>query len=175
MAKWLGLDYGTRRIGVAVGDTRNGIAGPLAMVPATCEQEVFAALADIATSQGVEGIVVGWPLNMDDTEGPQGKLTRKFAARLAANSGLDVRMWDERLTSFAADQVLAGLFTRKKKKERQDAVAAATILQDFFAADGHLGAPTPDELGDLSEPDETSKKGETSEKGKTKRYPDRGE
>ncbi len=154
MTKWLGVDYGTQRIGVAVGDTRNAIAGPLTMVPATSDKEVFATLAKIADEQGAEGIVVGWPLNMDDTEGPQGKLTREFASRLAKSTGLDVRMWDERLTSFAADQMLAGLFTRKKKKQRQDAIAAATILQDFFAADGQLGAPGPDDLEQVGEPGE---------------------
>jgi putative Holliday junction resolvase len=91
-------------------------------------------------------MVVGWPLNMDGTEGPQGRLVRSRAQELAQLTGLDVRLWDERLSSFVADQALAGAFTRKGKKARQDAVAAAVILQDFLAAGGPDSAPTPDEI-----------------------------
>ncbi|MCD6304226.1 MAG: Holliday junction resolvase RuvX, partial [Planctomycetes bacterium] len=68
--------------------------------------------------------------------GPQGRLAREFAAELAERTGLDVRLWDERLSSFAADEALAGLLTRKKRKARQDAVAAAEILRHFLAAGG---------------------------------------
>ena len=87
--------------------------------------------------------MVGWPLNMDGTEGPQGRLAREMAADLARRTGLDVRLFDERLTSFAADKALAGTYTRKQKKARQDAVAAAALLGDFLAADGPAVAPRP--------------------------------
>ena len=83
---------------------------------------------------------------MDDTEGPQGKLARAMASRLAEATSLDVRLWDERLSSFAADQALAGKFTRKKKRARQDAVAATAILQDFLSTGGPESAPRPDEI-----------------------------
>ncbi|MCK4602265.1 MAG: Holliday junction resolvase RuvX, partial [Phycisphaerae bacterium] len=79
-------------------------------------------------------------------EGPQGRLAREMAAELAEGGELDVRMWDERLSSFAADKALAGRLTRKKRKARQDAVAAAAVLEDFFTAGGAASAPRPDEL-----------------------------
>lgn len=148
MTKWLGIDYGTQRIGVAVGDTSNGIAGPLTMIPAGDLPSVIDQIRQLAREYGAGGLVVGWPLNMDDSEGPQGKLTRQAAQQIAQASGLDVRLWDERLSSFQADQALAGTFTRKKKKQRQDAIAAAMILQDFFACGGPQSAPTPDEIPD---------------------------
>ena len=143
---WLGIDHGTRRIGIAVGDTVAGIATPVEVVPAEPESEAIAAIGRLARKYHADGLVVGWALNMDDTEGPQAKLCRDMAGRLAARLQLDVRMWDERLSSFAADEVLAGKLTRKKKRARQDAVAAATFLQDFLSAGGPDSAPRPAEL-----------------------------
>jgi RNase H-fold protein (predicted Holliday junction resolvase) len=71
---------------------------------------------------------------------------------LAAATGLDVRLWDERLTSSAADDKLAGLYTRKQKKARQDAVAAAEILQDFLSTGGPDAAPRPGDAGERNAP-----------------------
>jgi len=74
MGRWLGIDHGTKRIGVAVGGTVDGIASPLTVLPAEPFGEVVAKIRELADEYAVEGVVVGWPLNMDDTEGPQGKL-----------------------------------------------------------------------------------------------------
>ena len=148
MGRWLGIDHGTKRVGVAAGSTADGIASPLKVLPAEPADAMLEAIDRVAAEYGAEGIVVGWPLNMDDTEGPQGRLVRAMAGDLARATGRDVRLWDERLSSFDADQKLAGLFTRKKKRARQDAVAAAAILQDFLAAGGPDAAPRPDEIAD---------------------------
>ncbi len=79
--------------------------------------------------------VVGLPLNMDDTEGPQAKTTRKFGQRLEEISGKKVHFFDERLSSLTADEYLAqAQLTRKKKKARRDRVAAQVILQTFLDA-----------------------------------------
>jgi putative Holliday junction resolvase len=83
---------------------------------------------------------------MDDSEGPQAREAREFACRLRQRSGGDVRLWDERLSSFEADQALAGHLTRKKRRRRQDAIAAAVILQDFFFRGGPDSAPRCDEI-----------------------------
>lgn len=146
MGLWLAIDHGTRRIGVAAGSTSDGIASPIASVPAEPFPEAIENIRRLACDYKAVGIVVGWPLNMDDTEGPQAALARHAAERIRDALGMDVRMWDERLSSFAADRILAGSLTRKKRKNRQDAIAAATFLQDFLSSGGPESAPTPDEL-----------------------------
>lgn len=134
MPRWLAIDHGSKRIGLAVGNTDDGIASPIEVIPAEPFEKALAQILQCAGDYQVEGIVVGWPLNMDDTEGPQGKLARAAAVRIAQATPLDVRLWDERLSSFTADQALAGHLTRKKRRARQDALAAANILQDFLSA-----------------------------------------
>ncbi|HOF17562.1 MAG TPA: Holliday junction resolvase RuvX [Phycisphaerae bacterium] len=146
MSRWIGIDHGTKRIGLAAGDTAGGIATPLDVIPAEPLDQAIRKILQRAEEYHATGIVVGWPLNMDDTEGPQGKLVREVAAKIESATGLDVRLWDERLSSFQADQALAGKLTRKKKKARQDAVAAAAILQDFLSCGGPEGAPKPNEI-----------------------------
>jgi putative Holliday junction resolvase len=146
MTRWLGIDYGTKRIGIAVGSTDEKIASALTVIPAEPREAAIERILRLAGDYHAEGIVVGWPLNMDDSEGPQAKLSKAMAAELAGATDLDVRLWDERLTSFAADKALAGKLTRKKRRARHDAVAAAKILQDFLAANGPASAPRPDEL-----------------------------
>ena len=148
MGCWLGIDHGTKRIGIAAGATQDAIASPIAVIEASPLDKAIEGIIQLAREYEAEGIVVGWPLNMDDSEGPQGKLARGMAATLAEQAQLDVRLWDERLSSFVADQALAGKLTRKKKKARQDAVAAAVILQDFFSRGGVESAPRPDEIPD---------------------------
>jgi putative Holliday junction resolvase len=126
---------------MAGGDSLTGIASPLEVIATEPVEASIERIAQVARDYDAQGIVVGWPLNMDDSEGPQGKMARTLARILAAATGLDVRMWDERLSSFVADQAMAGQYTRKKKKARQDAVAAAAILQDFFNNGGPSAAP----------------------------------
>jgi putative Holliday junction resolvase len=138
--RWLCVDHGAVRTGLALGNSADGIASPLEVLSAG-GMAAAEAIVRAARDWGVDGIVVGLPLNMDQTEGPQAKLARELAAELARRSGLDVRLWDERLSSFQADQRIAGKYTRKERRKRQDAVAAATILEDFFAADGPRTAP----------------------------------
>jgi len=143
MARWLGLDHGTRRIGLAVGETTTGIATPLEVLPAEQFDRVLRRVLDLARRYQVAGIVVGWPLNMDGTEGDQARSARQVARDISCRTDLEVRIWDERLSSFAADKALAGRLTRKQKKSRQDAVAAASMLEDFLACDGPTKAPSP--------------------------------
>lgn len=143
----MGIDYGSARIGIAIGNTDDGIASPIEVIPAENIPQAFERIARIARDYQVEGLVVGWPLNMDNTEGPQGQSCRAFAIALAKSTNLEVRLWDERLSSFDADQKLAGLLTRKKRKARQDALAAAAILRDFLAAGaGASNAPRPGDI-----------------------------
>ena len=145
MGRWLGIDHGTKRIGVAAGSTDEGIATPLTAIPARPGEKVIEHICRLAREYDTNGIVVGWPINMNGTEGPQGKLARAMARQLAAAGDLDVRLWDERLSSFAADEAMAGKLTRKQKKERRDAVAAAEMLRDFLTSGGEESARRADE------------------------------
>ncbi len=143
MSRWLGIDHGSKRIGIAVGATEDGFASPVKVLAATAEARLMSQIDQIAEEYSVDGLVVGWPLNMDDTEGPQAKEARAFAAALATATGRDVRLWDERLSSFHADAALAGQMTRGKRKARQDAVAAAAFLGDFLQHEGPSRAISP--------------------------------
>ena len=145
MGRWLGIDYGHKRIGVAAGRTEDGIASPVTVLEGLTLEAAIETIRRLARDYQAEGVVVGWALNMDDTEGPQGLLTRQAAAALAQATGLDVRVWDERLSSFTADAALAGQLTRKKRRGRQDALAAAKILEDFFASDGPAVSLRPEQ------------------------------
>jgi putative holliday junction resolvase len=146
IARYLGVDLGTKRIGLAVGDSEGGIVSPVDVLDAQPTPEANArAILKAAAEYDANGIVIGLPLNMDGTEGPQTKLSKTLAAAIrklvSASATVDsaaairVFLHDERLTSFAADKQLAGRdLTRKKKKARQDALAAAILLQSFLDA-----------------------------------------
>jgi putative Holliday junction resolvase len=151
MGRWLAIDLGAQRTGLAIGDTADGIATPLEVLDGKSIDEIIDRVRTVIDDYTITGLVMGWPLNMDDTEGPQGKLSRQVAFQLAQVLGIDVRMWDERLSSFSADQALAGQLTRKKRKGRQDAIAAATFLQDFLTAGADAVAQKPEDLGPWDE------------------------
>ncbi len=144
-SRWLGIDHGTKRIGLAIGDQQAGIASPLEQLSAD-DPRLVERIAALAEEYGAAGVVVGWPLNADGTEGPQGVLARQFALKFAHETKLDVRLWDEHLSSFEADQRLRGLLTRRQKKLRHDSVAAAAFLGDFLSAGGPQKSPRPNEV-----------------------------
>ena len=146
MTCWMGIDYGGRRTGIAVGHTDNGVTVPVGMLLSSPEPPMLVQIKKLAEEYSADGIVVGWPVNMDGTEGPQGLATRLWAERLVEATDLDVRLWDERLSSFQADDALRGHFTRKKRRARQDAVAAAGFLREFLLNDGPRLAKTPDDF-----------------------------
>ena len=143
MGRWLCIDPGHKRTGIAVGSDTDSITSPIKTLPSKPPDECIKSICELAREYEVQGIVVGWPINMDGTEGDQAKESRVLADQLAQASGLDVRIFDERLSSFAADKFLAGQLTRKKRRARQDAIAAATILGEFFACDGPANAQGP--------------------------------
>ena len=146
MTRWLALDHGHKRTGVAIGDTTDGFATPLVVLDTEPVADLPARICKLSEEYKPDGIVVGLPLNMDDTVGPQALEALRFAAELAEFTGRDVRMWDERLSSFDADKTLAGHLTRKKRRAHQDAVAAASFLQDFLQSDGPNTAKRPEEF-----------------------------
>jgi putative Holliday junction resolvase len=136
MTRWAGIDYGERRIGLALGDPGETIASPATTLngTGTASGNAKSALQWAADNQ-VEGLVIGLPFNMDGSVGPQAKLTQDFAEQLRREGNLPVEFWDERLSSFQADELMrsAGLPPAKRKKFR-DALAAQVILQSFLDA-----------------------------------------
>ena len=136
LGRLCGVDYGSKRIGLAVGDPACSIASPLATLAAKGSlADQARVVIEAAAEYDVGGWVVGLPLNMDGTEGPQAKAARRFGDELAKISGKAVHCWDERLSSQQADTYLRQAdLTRKKHRARRDRVAAQVILQTFLDA-----------------------------------------
>lgn len=131
--RFLAIDLGDKRTGLAIGDDETKVASPLTVIELPCGDPLLEALTNAVDEHTPDAIVLGLPLNMDGTEGRQAKLVREFGEQLHKYCGLEVHYHDERLTSFAADQQMAGSGrTHKQKKRLRDALAAAEILRDFL-------------------------------------------
>ena len=129
--RYLAVDYGEKRTGLAICDEGETIASPLKVVEGQggLMDKIIAAVK----SEMVGGIVIGLPLNMDGTQGEQAKGVLGFGERLKEHLEIPIFFHDERLSSFGAEKKLSGVgMTRKQKKKRLDAVAAAAILQSFL-------------------------------------------
>jgi putative Holliday junction resolvase len=125
-----GLDVGSHTIGVALGDLRHTIASPHSVIRRSKLAADIAALQRIITTQEVAALVVGWPVNMNGSEGPRCQSVRQFTRNIAPAIPLPVRFWDERLSTVAAEQsMLEGDLSRAKRAERIDQTAACVILQ----------------------------------------------
>lgn len=131
--RYLAIDLGDKRTGVALGDDLTGIVTPHEVINTSSEAERFKRLRDLIEWEGPSALVVGWPLNMDGSVGPNAQKCKAFADKLGEATRLPVHLHDERLSSAAADEQMAmsGL-THKQKKARRDAMAAANILRGFF-------------------------------------------
>ncbi|MHC4949015.1 MAG: Holliday junction resolvase RuvX [Planctomycetota bacterium] len=131
--RYLCLDLGERRTGVAVGDDETGVVTPLDVLAIAPGPALDAAVDAAVARHEPDAVVVGLPLNMDGTEGPPAAAARRVADAVAGRTGLPVHVQDERLTSFAAEQHLAGSGRTHRGKARvRDALAAAEILRDFL-------------------------------------------
>ena len=137
MTTWLALDIGDKRIGLAAGNDNARLARPLRVLVRRSKNEDFEAIARVVQEVGADELLVGLPLNMDGSEGPQAKRTRKYAERLRRRLNMPLRFHDERLTSFMADQILAQKPRKKDRRQPNDAIAAAAILQSFLDAERH--------------------------------------
>jgi putative Holliday junction resolvase len=127
----LGLDYGTRRIGVALSDPLRLTAGPLTVLDAA--GDVASELRLLVAEHDVSLIVVGLPVGLDGTEGKAAAAARDFAGRVGATLGVPVELYDERFSSVTAERTLieAGM-RRERRKGTRDRVAAAVFLQAYL-------------------------------------------
>jgi putative Holliday junction resolvase len=133
----LAFDFGTRRIGVAVGEMMLGSARPLATIAATANDLRFAAIAKLIAEWRPVRLLVGLPLGLDGQEHETTARCRRFARQLEGRYGLPVELVDERLTSTAADEALRSEgHDWRARRQAVDAAAAALILQDYFNRHG---------------------------------------
>lgn len=132
----LGLDLGSRTIGLALSDVMRTIATPYDTIRRAKFTADAAALLEIVDKEEVQGLVIGLPVSMDGTEGPRCQSTRQFAANLLEKRDLPISFWDERLSTVAVERMLVDDvdMTRRRRGEVIDKLAAAYILQGALDA-----------------------------------------
>jgi putative Holliday junction resolvase len=129
-ARLIGIDVGSKTLGLALSDTTRKIASALVTLRRSRLTVDLRRLLDLAAEHGVGGFVVGLPLNMDGSQGPRAQATRAFVRHLAKLTSLAILCWDERLSTAAAERVLLEADTsRRRRAAVVDKVAATVILQ----------------------------------------------
>ncbi len=129
----MGIDYGSKRLGVAISDSSATLAQPVTVVERSKIANDLMALAKLAKDYDVEEIVVGYPLSLSGVAGKQAAVVESFIKKLEVEFGLPVAKYDERLSSKEADVWLKQMGVRgKKARKRIDRVAAALILQSYL-------------------------------------------
>ena len=132
MARALGIDLGSRRIGIALSDQKGKLATPYAVLSRTNDEDDAKAIAEIAAAEGAKRIVLGHALSLDGTSGPAAKVTEAFAGKLQ-ESGLRVTLWDERMTTVEATKMLKAAGMKGRARRGQvDKVAAQVLLQAYL-------------------------------------------
>ena len=134
----MGLDFGSKTVGVAISDPLLITAQGIEIIRRKEEnklRQTLARIEELIVEYGVEEIVLGYPKNMNNTEGVRVELTKEFQDKLERRTGLPVYLWDERLTTVAADKAMmeAGI-RREDRKEHVDRIAACFILQGYLDA-----------------------------------------
>ena len=129
----MAIDYGDAHTGVAISDPTGFLAGTTTTIHSRKAEVVLEELARLVREHRVEQLVMGFPRNMDGTEGPRAQLYRDFAAQVAQITGLEPVLWDERRTTVDAHRILFDVGKNaKKRKKTVDAVAAALILEGYL-------------------------------------------
>ncbi|MHC4758140.1 MAG: Holliday junction resolvase RuvX [Planctomycetota bacterium] len=129
--RYLAIDYGNKRTGLAVCDASETITSPLTVI--NSNKNLIEKICQTVEKEDIKAIVLGLPLNMDNSKGPQARRTIAFSKELELQIDIPIHFQDERLSSFTAREKLAEAeLTKKKKKKRLDAVAAAQILEAFL-------------------------------------------
>ena len=130
----IAIDFGKRRIGLAIAESALSVAYPLGTIARVSWDKDLKQLRGWISSRAASRLVVGLPLNMDGSEGSSARAARTFGAQLAAHLHLPVDYVDERLTSFEARERLSNHGSQRTRKTAVDAVAATIILEEWLAA-----------------------------------------
>ena len=142
-ARLLGLDVGTKTIGMALSDTRHIIATPLDTIRRTRFRDDLKRLLDEIAKHKIGGIVIGLPLALDGSDSPRTQGVRQVAKNLMAHTELPVAFWDERLSTAAVERgMIAADLSRRRRAELIDKAAAAYILQGLLDHLNHRHAPS---------------------------------
>lgn len=148
----IGIDLGTKNIGIAVSDVERKIASPYYTLKRKDQKKDMGRLWQIATERNICGVVIGMPMNMDGSDGPRTQATRAFARNLEMYMPKPLTFWDERLSTVAAERALLEADTSRAKRELViDKVAAAVILQGALDRIAFLNPPVR-EPQDVDEP-----------------------
>lgn len=140
MGRAMGIDFGTKRVGISMSDPDGKVAGSPSVIEVRTEKQAIADIKELAAREGIAEIVVGLPLSLDGKMGPQAEKVKSFASRLEGTAGVKVTLWDERFSTVEARRLLLGLSKRiRKRKEKRDLIAAVLILQSYL--DSRAGAP----------------------------------
>ena len=135
IARFLALDLGDRRTGLALGDSLTNIVSPIGTINVAKGPALLDALKKVLEENAHDEIVIGLPLNMDESEGAASKAVREFALQIAQLTNKPIHLHDERLTTFEADSRMAQSGrTHAEKKALRDSLAAAAILEDYLRA-----------------------------------------
>jgi len=129
----MAIDYGDARTGIAISDRLGTLVGQTAVIQSWNREKTAQEIKRKIEENQVERLVMGFPRNMDGTEGPRAALYREFAAYLSEVTGMEVILWDERRTTVEAHQILSNCnYHGKKRKNTVDAVAASLILESYL-------------------------------------------
>ena len=138
MGRYLGIDYGTKRIGLALSDEEGIIAFPLDVIENTGERKVIQEISRIVGEKAVSVIIVGMPLKLDGTRGPAAENVGRFIEAVKAALDLPVNVWDERLSTRIAERaMIEGGLSRQRRKQSLDQSTAQIILQSYLDAHGN--------------------------------------
>lgn len=135
MSRYLGIDFGSQRMGLAISDETGVLATPLRTVTIRGARHAVQEISAICTERKIKTIVVGLPLDLQGHTGPAAEAALDFAGKLRKQTKLLVEMWDERLSTSMAERTLIGVNVRRaRRRELRDQIAAQIVLQSFLDA-----------------------------------------
>ena len=124
----LAIDYGNKKIGLAISNQNHTMAMPHSMILAAKEEEKLVKITDFLEKYNICAVIVGLPINMDGSTGKQSEIVTNFARKLAARTNLPIYLQDERLTSKAASSLLKNIGLRRKQRDKIDDMTAASLI-----------------------------------------------